>query len=75
MGYNSNNNGSRVMVLILNMFYQCMKFQVDSLYSLKVMAQTKFGLTDGRTDRRTGGWTDKVTPVYPSQPTIHLVGI
>ena len=51
--------------LHLNVFYQCIKFHFDSLYSLKVKARTKFGWTDGQ--------ADKVTPVY--LPKLHLVGV
>ena len=39
-----------------NVFYQSMKFQVDSFYSLKVMAWTKFWV-----DQKTDPWTDKAT--------------
>ena len=47
-------------------FYQSMKFQVDSLYSLKIMAPTIFGWMDRQTKR-------KVTLVYP--PNLSLVGV
>ena len=40
------------------MFCQCVKFQADNLYNLKVMAMTKFGWTDGQTDRQTYGQGD-----------------
>ena len=40
-----------------------MKYLVDSLFNLEVMAQTNFEWTDGQVCRQ----TDKVTPVYPYQ--------
>ena len=43
--------------LILNMFYQCMKFQVYSFDSLVVIAPTKFE-ADGQTDKSTYGYMD-----------------
>ena len=50
---NSKALGGKVMVLsaalLHNVLYQCMKFQVESLHSLEVMARTKFDWTDGRT--------------------------
>ena len=49
--------------LFHNVTYLCMKFEVTSFNTFKVMPRTRF--RDERTDGRTDGLKNKVTPVYP----------